>query len=274
MQFQGSSEKQVRALLGMFTGKYNTLIHIPLAFANALGASLIPSLTGAVSLGDSKEIRNKIGLVIRVVMLIAIPSCVAFMVIPNQILSLLYVGNITIPANMLRIGAISVVFYCLSTITNSILQGLNKMSTPVKHGAISLGVHLIAVVILLVVFHSGIYSLVIGNIVFSLCMCILNSRAMKKASGYQQEVKKTFLIPSIAAVVMGIVLILLWHTLCLFTPDKLATIVSIVVAIPIYAIALLKMGALTKHEIIALPKGKKLYALLNKLHLLKEENAE
>ena len=61
-----------------------------------------------------------------------------------------HVGNIDIPAKLLRIGAITVVFYCLSTVTNSILQGLNHMSTPVKHGAISLGVHLIAVLIMLI----------------------------------------------------------------------------------------------------------------------------
>ena len=137
---QGYTEKRAAELLGMFTGKYNTLIHIPLAVANSLGASLISSITGAVATGDRKAIHSKIQLVIRFAMLIAIPSCIAFMAIPNQILSLLYVGNIDIPAKLLRIGAITVVFYCLSTVTNSILQGLNHMSTPVKHGAISLGI--------------------------------------------------------------------------------------------------------------------------------------
>ena len=148
MLTQGHSEKQAAEFLGMFTGKYNTLIHIPLAVANALGSSLIPSLTASVANGTKVEIRSKISMVIRFAMLVAIPSCVAFFVMPHQILSLLYVGNISIPAKMLRIGAITVVFYCLSTVTNSILQGLNKMTTPVKHGAISLAIHLVAVVVM------------------------------------------------------------------------------------------------------------------------------
>ena len=268
---QGYTEKRAAELLGMFTGKYNTLIHIPLAVANSLGASLIPSITGAVATGDRKAIHAKIQLVIRFAMLIAIPSCIAFMAIPNQILSMLYVGNIEIPAKLLRIGAITVVFYCLSTVTNSILQGLNHMSTPVKHGAISLGVHLVAVVIMLVGFKWNIYSLVVGNIVFSLCMCILNGRSLRKYVKYRQEVKKTFLLPFGAAAVMGIVLMVVYFTTAIVIPKKLATILGIFIAICVYAVCLLKFGALTADEIVALPKGRTLLRLFQRLRLIPVE---
>ena len=268
MLAQGHTEKEAASLLGMFTGKYNTLIHIPLAVANALGSSLIPSLTAAVASGTKKEVRSKISMVIRFAMLIAIPSCAAFMAMPHQILSLLYVGNIDIPAKMLRIGAITVVFYCLSTVTNSILQGLNKMTTPVKHGAISLGIHLVAVVIMLVGFKWEIYSLVVGNIIFSLSMCILNARAIAQEAGYQQEVKKTFLIPFGAAAIMAVVILIVWNVLAIFAPDKLATLISIVFAVAAYVVALLKLGALTPEEIKAFPKGNKILGLLQRMKLV------
>lgn len=268
---QGYTEKRAAELLGMFTGKYNTLIHIPLAVANSLGASLIPSITGAVATGDRKAIHAKIQMVIRFAMLIAIPSCVAFMAIPNQILSLLYVGNIDIPAKLLRIGAITVVFYCLSTVTNSILQGLNHMSTPVKHGAISLGVHLVAVVIMLIGFKWNIYSLVVGNIVFSLCMCILNGRTLRRYAKYCQEVKKTFLLPFGAAAVMGIVLVIVYFATAMVIPKKLATILGIFIAICVYAVCLLKFGALTADEIVALPKGRALLRIFQRLRLIRQE---
>ena len=271
MVAQGHTQKEAAKYLGMFTGKYNTLIHIPLAIANALGASLIPSLTATVTNGTKSEVREKIGMVIRVVMLIAIPSFVAFLVMPKQILSLLYVGNISVPANMLRIGAITVIFYCLSTVTNSILQGLNKMSTPVMHGAISLGVHLVAVFLMLVAFKWEIYALVAGNIVFSLTMCVLNARAINRVTGYQQEIKKTYILPLCAAAIMGIVVIIVWYCLVLLMPDKLATIVTIMIAGGAYGLLLLKFGALTTKEILALPKGALIYKLLRKIHLVNEE---
>ena len=269
---QGYTEKKAAELLGMFTGKYNTLIHIPLAVANSLGASLIPSITGAVATGNRKEIHAKIQLVIRFAMLIAIPSCIAFMAIPNQILSLLYVGNVDIPAKLLRIGAITVVFYCLSTVTNSILQGLNHMTTPVKHGAISLCVHLVAVVIMLVGFKWNIYSLVAGNIVFSLCMCILNGRALRKYAKYRQEMKKTFLLPFGAAAVMGVMLLIVYFATAILIPKKLATILAVMIAVCIYAVCLLKFGALTADEIVSLPKGRTLLRLFQRLHLIHAES--
>lgn len=253
---QGYTEKKAAELLGMFTGKYNTLIHIPLAVANALGASLIPSLTGAVATGNKKQIQEKIHMVIRFAMLIAIPSCIAFLTIPHQILSLLYVGNVDIPANLLRIGAITVVFYCLSTVTNSILQGLNHMTTPVKHGAISLCIHLIAVIILLVGFRWNIYSLVVGNIIFSLCMCLLNGRALRKYADYHQEFKQTFLLPLGAAVVMGGMLFVTYSVTAILLQKKIATIFAVLVAICVYGVCLLKFGALTIDEIRALKKGR------------------
>ena len=271
MVAQGHTEKKAAEYLGMFTGKYNTLINIPIAVANSLGASLIPSLTATVTNGTKQEVRGKINMVIRFVMLIAIPSCVAYIAMPQQILSLLYVGNIMVPAELLRLGAITVVFYCLSTVTNSILQGLNKMTAPVKHGAISLAIHIAALFLMLVVFKWKIYALVYGNIVFSFCMCILNARALRKAAGYHQEVKKTFLIPIGAAAIMGLAIVVIWNALTLFLPDKLATVFTVVVAIAVYGVSLLKMGALSTGEIAALPKGASLARLLGKLHLIREE---
>lgn len=271
MVAQGHTQKESASFLGMFTGKYNTLINIPIAIANALGVSLIPSLTAAVTNGTKKEICEKIGMVIRMVMLIAIPSFIAFLTMPKQILSLLYVGNVDIPANMLCLGSITVVFYCLSTITNSILQGLNKMSTPVKHGALSFVIHLGAILIMLVCLKWGIYSLVLGNLVFSLSMSILNARAIKKATGYQQEVKKTFILPLAAAAIMGIFIIAGWHCLALALPDKLTTLIVMVFAVIIYGILLLKFGTLSKTEILALPKGATIYKILRKLHFVQEE---
>jgi stage V sporulation protein B len=268
---QGHSDKETAELLGMFTGKYNTLINIPLAVANALSASLIPSLTATVASGTKKQVNEKINMVIRFSMVIAIPCAVGFLVMGEPILDLLYSGNIAIPAKMLQLGAITVVFYCLSTVTNGILQGVNKMTTPVKHGAISLVLHLIALFIMLVVFKWGIYAVVAGNIVFSFCMCILNSCALKRATKYTQEIQKTFIVPIEAAAIMGVITFAAFFGMNALLPKAIATLVALVIAIAVYGVALIKLGALFPDEVKALPKGHKIYSLFVKLHLMKAE---
>lgn len=271
MVAQGHSEKETAELLGMFTGKYNTLINIPLAIANALGAALIPSLTATVATGSRRDINAKINMVIRFVMMIAIPCFVGFLVMAEPILDLLYSGNIEIPARMLQLGSITVVFYCLSTVTNAILQGVNKMTTPVKHGAISLGVHLVGLYIMLIAFRWGIYAVVIGNIIFSLSMCILNARALKRATRYKQEVSYTFITPLKAAAVMGVVTFIVNFLIGLIAPKAITTLLALLAAVVTYGVSLLKFGALTSNEIVALPKGAKIYKVLQRIHLVAEE---
>ena len=273
MAAQGHSLAERSDLLGRFSGHYKVLINIPLAVANALGASLIPSLTAAVAIGDKKQIHSKISMSIRFSMMIAIPSFVGFLVLANPILALLFNGNIDISANMLRLGAITVVFYCMSTVTNAILQGLNKMTTPVKHGAISLCIHLAGLFIMLVIFKMGIYAVVASNIIFSLSMCILNARALKREAAYHQEVEKTFLIPAVAAVVMGVVALIIYFLCNLVMSQNIAVIIALIVAVVVYGVSLLKFGGLSQEEILALPKGSTLLSLFQKLHLVKEEYA-
>ena len=128
-----------------------------------------------------------------------------------------------------------------------------------------------AVVIMLVGFKWNIYSLVVGNIVFSLCMCILNGRALKRFANYRQEIKKTFLLPFAAAITMGIGLYVAYISMALILPKKLATVLAITIAGCVYVVCLLKFGALTPNEIVALPKGNMLLRIFQRMRLVRTE---
>lgn len=270
MAIRGVAEDRYSALLGMFSGKYNTLINVPLAIANALAVSVIPSLTAEKVHGNRGNMRSKMALAIRFAMIIAIPSFIGYLVLAHPIIDLLYSGNIRIPALMLRLGSVSVVFYCLSTVTNALLQGIDKMMTPVRNAAISLVIHLASLLIMLVVFHLSIYGVVIANIVFSLCMCLLNQRSIRQYTGYQQELKKTFILPFIAALIMGLITFLAYHLFRYLQMGIFAVIPAMIVAVIVYAVALLELGALTRQEILQMPGGARLVRLFVRMHLLRE----
>ena len=144
------------------------------------------------------------------------------------------------------------------------------MTAPVKHGAISLGIHLVGLFIMLVVFKWGIYAVVAGNIIFSLSMCVLNARALRKEASYHQEIKKTFLIPAGAAVIMGVAALAVYLLCDLVMSQNIAVIIALIVAVATYGISLLKLGGLLPEEILSLPKGHALLSLFQKLHLVKE----
>lgn len=270
MDVQGMAKEKYETLWGMYTGKFNTLVNVPLAIANAVGASVIPSLTAAVTSGDRKLVYSKIQLATRFTMIISIPSMVGCMVLARPVLDLLFSGNNKVPALLLITGAVTIVFYSLSTITNAMLQGVNRMTIPIRNAAISLVIHLIALFIMLVALKMNIFAVIGGTIVFSFSMCVLNQRALRREIGYRQEKMKTFIIPLMASIIMGIVALISQMILEFILPQKLATVITLFVSVIVYGVALLLLGGLTEEEILMMPKGHLLVKIFKKAHLLKE----
>lgn len=270
MDVQGMPKEEYETLWGMYSGKFNTLVNVPLAISNAVGASVIPSLTAAVTSGNRKLVYNKIQLATRFTMIISIPSMVGCMVLARPVLDLLFSGNNKIPAILLVSGSVTIVFYSLSTITNAMLQGVNRMTIPIRNAAISLGIHLVSLLIMLVAFKMNIFAVIGGTIVFSFSMCVLNQRALHREIGYRQERMKTFVIPLMASIIMGIVALIVQMLLEFLLPQKLATVLTLVIAVLVYGVALLLLGGLTEEEIRSMPKGNSIVKLLKKVHLLRE----
>ena len=278
------ASEQVRSIhLGVYA-KYVLLVNIPVAIATALGNSIVPVIVSEKVKGNVEGMKSKIDVAIRFNMLIAIPATFGFIALAPNIFELLFKGQSTgMSSIMLRIGALAVAFYALSTISNAILQAMNHMSLPLIHSAISFVVHLGVIVLLLkpgllLKDGLGIYSLAIGNVVFALGVCILNWRSIAKKLQYKQEIKTTFVIPTIASIVMGAVtsgvafgtkygMGQVVHSS--YIANMIATLVAILVAVIVYAIALVAFKGITKDELMRMPKGNTIYRIFCKLHLLK-----
>ena len=161
-------------------------------------------------------------------------------------------------------------FYSLSTLTNGLLQGIDKLKIPVKNAAIALVAHVILLVSLMLFFRLNIYAVVIANAFFAFLVCILNAFELQRHSGYKQEFQKTFIIPAISSILMG-AMAYGCFTLCYYLSKNnlVSIVVSIVIAIIVYAVALLLFKGLTEEEISKFPKGYLLVQVAKKMHLLK-----
>ena len=270
MSAQGYQEAEYANYVGILSGKYDTVINVPLAFSNALATSLIPSLVAAVKAGNRKQVHRKIALFAKFDMMIAIPSAVGLLVLARPVLDLLFfTENNAEAARILQVGALSVIFYCLSTVTNAVLQGMDRMMIPVRNAAISLGIHIVALFIMMVVFEWGVYAVVVSKIVFSASTCILNSHSLREEVGYVQEQRIDIRIAAAAAVLMGGAALLVHLLFELFVGTQIATVVALLVAVAVYGVSLILLGGLTEAELREVPKGTKLVSLCKKLHLLR-----
>ena len=269
MEAQGYVEKEYMALQGIYTGKYDTLINVPMAIANALGTSVVPSLTAVVTNGTRKQVHSKINQTLRITMVVAIPSCIGYFVLASPIMVLLYNDRSTTPAHLLMMGAIVVVLYGLSSVTNSILHGLNYMTSPAKNAGVALVVHLAAFVLMMTVFKMNVYALVGGKIVFALAMSILNLIKIRKVSGFRMDLLSTFGKPFTAAAIMGVITYGVFRLFDLLVGGRvLPVLVSLIVAVLVYAVVLLKIGTLSEDDILDLPMGGKILRAAKKFHLM------
>ncbi len=256
-------------LFGVFTGKYRLLVNVPVSIASAMAASTIPSLTAAVAVRDRKLVNKKINISIRFIMVIAFPCTVGLAVLGSPILQLLFNDSRELPANLLMVGSVAVVFYSLSTLSNGILQGLNRMKVPVRNAFISLVLHVIMVYLMLEFTNLNIYAIVIGNVVFALIMCVLNAWDIKKTTGYRQEIYKSFIVPLISSVIMGIVAFGIYFGMEKLTgSNTISFIVAFIVAVVVYAVILLLMKGFTEEELSSLPKGTIIIKIAKKFHLM------
>ncbi len=271
MSWQGFSEQEYMALQGIYTGKYDPLINVPLSIPSAVSASIVPTLTAAVMNRQKKKVHYQIDQTLRIATIITIPSCVGIAVLASPLMVLLYNDSSATPANLLMLGAIVIVLYGWSSITNSVLHGLNYMSSPAKNAAIALVVHLAAFVVMLAVFRMNVYALVGSNIVFALIMCVLNQWKIRKVCGYKINVKSMFLKPFLSAAVMGIVTYAVWLVLDLLIGGRvIPTVIAICIAVVVYVVLILKTGALSEDDILSLPMGGRLLRYSRRFHLLPE----
>lgn len=271
--FQGYDSSEVNIWWGVFTGKYKLLTNVPISIASAMAASSVPTLTASFSNGDMESVRNKLHAATRLVMVIAFPCTVGLGVLGKPIIQLLFPGTIStldLAGNMMYLGAIAVVFYSLSTLSNGLLQGINRLKIPVTNAIISLITHAILLVVLMALFHLRIFAVIISNAFFAFMMCVLNQIALTKYSGYRQEWVKTFLLPFAASVIMGIFAFGTYQGIfALLHTNAVATLFAIVIAVVVYFVSLLLLKGVDEQDLLGFPKGALLVKIAKKTHLLK-----
>ena len=253
----GFTQKQYATVWGIYSGKFRVLMNVPLSIASCLAPSVVPALTEAMANNDLREAGLRTRDTIRYTMVFTIPCAVGMAALARPIMMMLYGNNdsLALAAGIMQSGALLTVLLALSTLTTGILQGLGEMQAPLVHAATAVAIHLGFLVLFVVKFKWNIYGVVYANIIFGLIICLLNARSIRKKLHYRQEIKKTFLVPVIAAGVMGIAAYLVHRVFNLFAGNTISTILAVCVGAVVYGICLVKLGGILEREIRRLPKG-------------------
>ena len=266
---QGYSATDVSEWWGIFSGKYRVLTNVPISISTALAASCVPALAAAFAQKDEEQVRSKISMSMRFIMVVAMPCTAGIMVLADPIIQLLFPGSSPLAGHLLQAGGISVIFYSISTLSNAVLQGIDRMRIPVRNASVALVLHAGVIAVGMFGLKLNIYGICVGTIAFSLIMCILNGMSVRKYSGFKPDVTKTFIKPAIASVIMGVVVYAAYFVCHKVShSNAVSTVMAVLVGMIVYAAALLLIKGLTEEELHSFPKGELLIRIAKKFRLL------
>ncbi len=258
---------------GIFSGKSMKISNIPIAFASAMASAMIPQIAQLIAVRKTTEAKDKIGLAVKATMLISIPCAVGLFVFAAPVTLLLYpntLPNIDLARHSLMALSLSVVFFALSTLNSSVLQGLGKVNTPIINAGIALVIQTVLGVVLLKFTNLDVFSIAITSTLYSAIIAFLNQMAVRKHIGYKQEMLKTFVLPGVASVIMGAVAYGVYRLILIPVHSvRIAVIPAVIIAVPVYFTALLLVRAVTEEELKAFPKGTAIVKITKKFKLLR-----
>ncbi|MBC8569807.1 putative polysaccharide biosynthesis protein [Zongyangia hominis] len=258
-------------LFGSYQALSITIFNLVPALTTTFGVSALPAVATAWATRSMKDLQRNVEVVLRITCLVAIPAGLGLFALGGPILHLLFsarAAEAIIATPLLRTLGIAAIFVAVATPVNSMLQAVGRPDLPVKlmvvGGIVKLGINFFLVAIPSINIHGA----PIGTVLCYLIIVLVGIVCLCRTTGVVPRVGSVFLKPLIAG---GICATAGWASYGLFRmglSGSMSTIASIAVAGVVYVLALFLIHAITKDDILMLPKGEKIAKLLEKRGLI------
>ena len=268
-----SSKEALEQIAMSATGilsKVDTLVSFPLAINLAFSTALVPAVSEALAKKDKKTASRRLSFSFFASLIIIIPCALGFIVLAQPILSMIY-PTASDGAGVMQIASISMIFTALTQTMTGGLYGVNQSKIPAIAARLGAVIKFILNMILISNRNIGIYGAAISSfvyqiIVFLICYAVLN-RCVKMHITFKAHVLK----PVLSGLGMGIIVYFSYNLFNSFLGNTISTLISIVIGAVSYCLLILFTKALTKEDILMIPYGTKIYDVLVRLKIYKEE---
>ena len=246
------TEEQVHEKVGQFTGKFLLLTVLPVSLSVALSQAIIPDISASKAVMDRKAVRHKINTAMRISMALSIPAAVGLSVLADPILALLF-PSYPDGGRLLRLGSVSIIFWAMVQVSSGVLQGIGKVMLPVIAAFFGVMIKIPINWYLLAVPEINILGTVISTIICYIVAAGINLYFLHKYTGVLPNYKDVFLKPAFAAAGMGFACFVTYHLVGIIAPDRFATIMALVVGLPVYLALMWAVGGFVKQDMEAAP---------------------
>ena len=251
-----------------------TLMMLVTAVTQVFGTTALPSVTTAWASGDKIQVKKSMETVLRVTMLVTIPSGIGMSVLAEPLLSLIYSGGgvaneVEIGSKVLTVMGISAVFIAASTPMCSMIQATGRMDIPLKLYIIGMAIKIIVNYILVGIPEINIQGANVGSIVCYGFVTVMAMFFLCRETKIIPDFISIFVKPLIASVICALAAYYSEQLFDIFLRQRIATILAVITAVIVYVIALLLLRAVKREDIISMPKGNKILKILEKYKLIR-----
>jgi len=273
LQFVGVSLSDSESSFGVYT-RAQPLIQFATFFAPSFSLALVPAISNSLLQNNHQKVSEYIRAANRFTILIGLPASVGLATLADSINIFFYkdtAGTIS-----LAILAFAVVFSAMAIISTGVLNGLGRIFLPAKY--LLFGVLVKLILNILLVIPLGIHGAAIATVIAYAFAAGLNGYAIRNEFEYGIDRKYIFKVVFSVLIMAAIVLIAKWGLLTflqdIFNSKRMfmgmVTLIGILLGFISYFLTLLWTGAITKNELLTIPKyGIKLSRMIEAIRLTK-----
>lgn len=172
-------------LYGLESGAVATLVSLPTIFSFAIASVIMPSMSARENVINKN---NRLNIMLKIVLVIAIPCVVCFIFFPNKLIEVLYGNRLVefglngnyISSKLLILSSFGVVGLTLNQVYSTSLQAMNYRRVTIKNLAVAVGIKFVIQLLFMPFKSLNIYALAVANTVCYLFVFYLNSLQLNK----------------------------------------------------------------------------------------------
>ncbi len=263
----GISSERANIIYGAYTTMALPVFSLIPALITPVAMALVPGLSAAKQRGDGAGEALLAENALRLTVLPALPASLGLCAFAGEALTLLF-GNreqeIELVAPLLALLGGSVVFSCLITTTNAILQANGHTCIPIVSMGVGVAVKLLVSYILIGTRGVEAAGAPIGSFCCSLCAAALNLFFIVYRCKYRPNLGRVLLKPLMAAAPAVGAAMFAYRLLCASLDMPTALVLAVSAAALVYLLLLPLLGGVSAEDIRLLPFGERLFNKISK----------
>lgn len=269
LEVAGNTVEQATELFGYLTGMGVPLVNLATIITAALATSIVPAVSEAKALGNIRQVCERTASAMRLSNIVTIPAVAGLWVLGTPIADFVY--HAPQAGEVIKVLAVGVYLLGIHQVTTGVLQGIGYTILPVINMGIAAAVKVLLNWNLTAIPSLGILGAGWATNADIGVAALLNLYFVAKYTGLRMD-WQGLLKCTVAACIMGVSIDFIFHSMVQngFS-EAVSTFLVMCLAALIYGIVLLLLGGLTANDVGRMPfLGPRLLRLFTHLGIFKD----